>query len=179
MNYIPADYQRGVLMDKIQIRNSKEPDFVVISQIASKCSPMVTERNSIYHIFTKFFQNTVFVAEKLENGNKKAVGFLIGFISQSNSDESYIHLLCVDPKFRGRKIASNLIKKFCDTVSQNGCTKVFLITKPINQRAIIFYQKSGFRMCNGGKIINIRGMDVFKDYDGFGEHMVVFQKDLL
>jgi ribosomal protein S18 acetylase RimI-like enzyme len=174
-----VDYLPGVLMDKIQIRNSEEEDFLVISQIASKCSPMVTERDSIYHIFTKFFQNTVFLAEKLENGNNIAIGFLIGFISQSNSDESYIHLLCVDPKFRGRKIASNLIKKFCDAVSQNGCKKVYLITKPINQRAINFYQKSGFRICTDSKIINIRGMDVFKDYDGFGEHMVVFQKDLI
>lgn len=103
MNYIPADYQPGVLMDKIQIRNSEEEDFLAISQIARKCRPMVTERDSIYHLFTKFFQNTVFVAEKLENGNNIAIGFLIGFISQSNSDESYIHLLCVDPKFRGRK----------------------------------------------------------------------------
>ena len=165
-------------MHKIEIRNSEEDDFLPISQIARKCRPMVTERNSIYHLFTKFFQNTVFVAEIIHNGHKIVIGFLIGFISQSKSDECYIHLLCVDPEFRGRGIASNLIKNFCDVVTQEGCKKIYLITKPINQKAINFYQKIGFNVVSASKTVKIRGMDVYEDYDGFGEHMVVLKKEL-
>lgn len=165
-------------MLKIEIRNSEEDDFLVISQIARKCSPMVTERNSIYHLFTKFFQNTVFVAEKIHNGEKTIIGFLIGFISQSNSDEGYVHLLCVDPEFRGIGIASNLIKNYCEVVSKEGCKKVYLITKPINIKAINFYKKIGFSVVSNSNIVNIGGILAFRDYDGFGEHMVVLKKEL-
>jgi len=44
-------------MSDLIIRNVVEEDFLVIAEVAEKCSPMTTERNSIYHIFTKFFKN--------------------------------------------------------------------------------------------------------------------------
>ena len=50
-------------MSDLIIRNVVEEDFLVISEVAEKCSPMTTERNSIYHIFTKFFKNTSLVVE--------------------------------------------------------------------------------------------------------------------
>ena len=99
-------------MNNIRIRTAKEDDFKAIFQIANNCRPMVSERISIYHIFTKFFQNTVFIAEKVQNNNVIMIGFLIGFISQLNSSECYIHLLCVDPEHRGESTAFNLIKTF-------------------------------------------------------------------
>jgi ribosomal protein S18 acetylase RimI-like enzyme len=166
-------------MDNIRIRTAKEDDFKAISQIANNCRPMVSERISIYHIFTKFFQNTVFIAEKVQNNNVKMIGFLIGFISQLNRSECYIHLLCVDPKHRGESAAFNLIQNFFDVVSQMGCKKVYLITKPINQKAISFYKKLGFNTeVPDSKIVKFGNLNVFKDYDGFGEHMIVFGKDI-
>jgi hypothetical protein len=53
-------------MEEFHIRNVKEEDFLKIAEIAPKCPPMVTERNSIYHIFTKFIKNTSFVVEQLK-----------------------------------------------------------------------------------------------------------------
>jgi ribosomal protein S18 acetylase RimI-like enzyme len=169
----------GVLMDNIRIRTAKEDDFRDIFKIANNCRPMVTERISIYHIFTKFFQNTVFVAEKLQNKNEIIIGFLIGFISQTNSSEGYIHQLCVDPEYRGEGVAFNLIRNFLDAVSEIGCKKVYLIVKPINKDAISFYEKLGFNTeVPESKILKFRNLNLFKDYDGFGEHMLVFRKDI-
>jgi hypothetical protein len=54
-------------MEEFHIRSVKEDDFLKIAEIAPKCPPMVTERNSIYHIFTKFFKNTSFVVETTED----------------------------------------------------------------------------------------------------------------
>ncbi len=172
-------------MENIIIRQAKEQDFRDIAQLAEKCSPMATERNSIYHIFTHFFQNTVFVAEvevtRYDNDSqtdsqKGLIGFLLGFKSQRDTEESYIHLLCIDPNYRGRGIALKLIKKFLKVVGNMGTNKILLITKPINKKAIKFYEKLGFQKNVGYETIKVNGIDAVKDYNGKGEHMVVFQK---
>jgi ribosomal protein S18 acetylase RimI-like enzyme len=168
-------------VEGIFIRTAREEDFMAMAKLAAKCSPMALERNSIYHIFTTFFQNTVFVAEfqgietDITNKNR-LIGFLLGFKSQSNPEEAYIHLLCIDPKYRRKGIAPMLIKKFLKVVNDMGCKRVSLITKPINKRAIDFYEKLGFQKNIGFKTLNIKGINVVKDYNGTGEHMVVFQK---
>jgi ribosomal protein S18 acetylase RimI-like enzyme len=169
----------GIFMDNIQIRTAKEDDFEAIFNIANNCGPIVSERRSIYHIFTKFFQNTVFIAEKVENKNKIITGFLIGFISQTNSLECYIHQLCVDSAYRGDGVAFALIQRFMDIVSPRGCKKIYLIVKPLNQKAISFYKKMGFKIeISETKSFKFRNLDIFKDYDGFGEHMIVFIKEI-
>jgi hypothetical protein len=57
-----------------------------------------------------------------------------------------------------------------------GCKRISLITKPINKKAMEFYEKLGFQKNIGYNTLNINGIDVVKDYNGNGEHMVVFQK---
>lgn len=161
-------------MDDVIIRVAKEKDFINISKLAEKCAPMATERDSIYHIFTKFFQNTVFVAEK----DNKLLGFLLGFISQVNSEEAYIHLLCVDPDYRNKGLAKSFIKIFFKVIADMDCKKVFLITKPINQHAINFYKKLGFKKVDNVKNINLNGVWAVKDYNGLGKHMIVFEKNI-
>ena len=113
-------------MIKFKIRNTFEEDFIKISQFGEKCSPMINERKAIYHIFTKYFKNTSLVLEA--DGNIK--GFLIGFISQENNENAYIHLLCIDKDLRGQNMASNLLEEFISIVSSLGCKKVFLVCKP-------------------------------------------------
>ena len=103
-------------------------------------------------------------------------GFLLGFISQENPDESYIHLLCVDPKMRGKNIGKNLTDAFINFAVSKGCKKVKLITKPINWNSISFYKKIGFLEEKSGETMNILGTTAIKNYDGDGEHMVVFYK---
>lgn len=164
-------------MDNIIIRNAVEDDFQAIANLALNCSPMITERNSIYHIFTRFFQNTVFLAEiEDEKQVKELVGFLIGFMSQKNKEDAYIHLLCVHPSCRGMGLGTDLIKKFLKVVIKMGCKRVYLITKPVNKTAIDFYTKMGFKKNHGYKTNIIGGEEVIKDYNGKGEDMIVFQK---
>jgi len=157
------------------MRNTEEEDFVEIADLAENCEPMETERNSIYHIFTKFFKSTSFVVE-LESG--EITGFLLGFISPENPEEAYIHLLCVDPKIRRKNIGKMLVEKFIEVAALKGCKKVYLITKPINWNSISFYRKLGFMECKIGDIINIMGVPAIRNYDGMGEHMVVFYMEL-
>ncbi|MGB9844207.1 GNAT family N-acetyltransferase [Methanothermobacter tenebrarum] len=156
----------------MNIRNVKERDFIKIAELALKCKPMATERNSIYHLFTKFFSNTSFVAEE----DHRMIGFLLGFISQDNPKEAYIHLLCVHPRFRGYGIASKLLKEFIENVKRKNIRRISLITKPINKRAISFYKKHGFKDYKGPETKKIGDVNVFKGYNGEGEDMVLFEK---
>lgn len=160
-------------MEDFKIRNTFEEDFVNIAELAEECSPMETERNSIYHIFTKFFKGTSFVAE-LTSG--EIAGFVLGFISQENPEEAYIHLLCVDPRMRGRNIGRKMVDVFIDAVASKGCKKINLITKPINWNSISFYRKLGFLEEKSGETMNVLGTTAIKNYNGIGQHMVVFYK---
>ncbi len=160
-------------MENFKVRNTIEEDFVDIADLGEKCSPMAIERNSIYHIFTKYFKSTSFVAEL---GSGEIVGFLLGFISQENPEEAYMHLLCVDPKIRNMGIGRALVDQFFEAASLKGCKKVYLITKPINWKSISFYRNLGFEEDKSGNTINIMGTTAIKNYNGLGEHMVVFFK---
>ncbi len=160
-------------MENLKIRNALEEDFVAIAELAEDCSPMATERKSIYHIFTKFFKSTSLVAE-LPSG--KIAGFLLGFISQENPEEAYIHLLGIDSKVRRRGVGKALVEKFLDISTLKGCKKVLLITKPINWNSISFYRKLEFLEDKSQDTINIMGVSAVRNYDGMGEHMVVFYK---
>lgn len=163
-------------MNQFHTRPVKEEDFLAISEIAAKCSPMATERNSIYHIFTKFFKKTSLVVETKE---KIPIGFLLGFISQDNPQDAYIHLLCIIPQYRMKGLAKFLVGEFMDIVSEKGCSKVYLITSPQNKKAINFYQSMGFKVNNsGGEEVVIDGINTFKDYNGPGEHKVIFSRIL-
>lgn len=160
-------------MSKYRIRNAREEDFLSIKEIAAYCSPMATERNSIYHIFTKFFKTTSLI---LEHENNRIIGFLLGFISQDNPPEGYIHLLCVLPPWRNKGLAQALVEKYLNILREKGCLRVHLITSPGNKKAINFYEKMGFKIDNEGKEIVINGVKTIENYNGPGEHKLICSK---
>jgi ribosomal protein S18 acetylase RimI-like enzyme len=161
-------------MPNLEIRNVIEEDFIKISHLGEKCSPMINERNSIYHIFTKFFKNTSLVVE--DNGVIK--GFILGFISQDEPKKSYVHLLCVEHSLRGQNIASNLIDEFIKIVSAYSCSEVFLICKPSNKRALKFYNKIGFVSLKSNRTVKVENFNLFIDYDGPKDDKIVFYKSI-
>lgn len=162
-----------MIMEDLVIRNTLEEDFIKIADLAEECENLETERNSFYHVFTKYFNSTCFVAEF---SSEELGGFLLGFTSQKNPEEYYIHQICTNPKMRGRNIGRKLIETFIENAASNGCKKVSLITKPINWNSINFYKKLGFQEENSGETMNVLGTTAIKNYDGPGEHMVVFYK---
>jgi ribosomal protein S18 acetylase RimI-like enzyme len=145
-----------------------------ISQLGKKCSPMINEREAIYHIFTKFFKNTSLVLEE----NKNIKGFLIGFISQENNENAYIHLLCIEKDLRRQNMAANLVKVFINIVCSLNCKNVFLVCKPSNKTAINFYNKLGFLSLHSNETVAIDNINIFKDYDGPAEDKIVFYKSI-
>jgi ribosomal protein S18 acetylase RimI-like enzyme len=119
-------------------------------------------------LFLDHFQDTSFVAE--EDG--KLVAFLVGFISQSDPHQAYIHFAGVHPDYRRKGIARELYERFYEVVQTRGCDRVRLITSPTNKASIAFHTAMGYKAEPGDGEVD--GLPVVLDYDGHGSSRVCF-----
>ncbi len=115
-------------------------------------------------LFFLHFEGTSFVAED-EDGN--LVGFLIGFLSQTDPREAYVHFVGVDPKQRGSGLGRELYERFFAAAREHGREVVRCVTSPANTVSIAFHEALGFTVDR-----------VAEDYDGPGEDRVLFVKRL-
>ena len=113
-------------------------------------------------LFFLHFEGTSFVAED-EQGS--LVAFLIGFVSQSDPSEAYVHFVGVAPDQRGSGVGRRLYERFFDTVRAHGCTTVRCVTSPANTGSIAFHAALGFTVDR-----------VAEDYDGPGEDRALLVK---
>ena len=115
-------------------------------------------------LFFLHFEGTSFVAE---NDDGTLAAFLIGFLSQTDSEEAYIHFVGVAPDHRGSGIGRELYERFFTVAAAQGRTRVRCVTSPVNEGSIAFHESLGFT-----------AESVAKDYDGPGEDRVLFVKQL-
>ncbi|MEO5632407.1 GNAT family N-acetyltransferase [Gaiella sp.] len=115
-------------------------------------------------LFFLHFEGTSFVAEDDEG---KLVAFLIGFLSQTDPEEAYIHFVGVAPSHRGSGIGRELYGRFFEVVANEGRTRVRCVTSPVNEGSVAFHESLGF--------VSER---VAEDYDGPGQDRVLFVKQL-
>jgi N-acetyltransferase len=90
--------------------------------------------------FFSEFRNTSFVLER----DGELVAFLVGFLSQTNADEAYIHAVAVAPAWRGSGLARVLYERFGDIAKRQGRRRIRAITSPINTASIAFHRQLGF-----------------------------------
>jgi len=115
-------------------------------------------------LFFLHFESTSFVAEDDEG---KLVAFLIGFISQTDPEEAYIHFVGVAPAQRGSGVGRELYERFCSVVGAEGVQRVRCVTSPVNEGSVAFHTSLGFTVER-----------IAEDYDGPGEDRVLFVKQL-
>jgi RimJ/RimL family protein N-acetyltransferase len=90
--------------------------------------------------FFSEFCDTSFVVER----DGKLVAFLVGFLSQTNPEEAYIHAVAVAPAWRGRGLARVLYERFVEVAKRHGRRRIRAITSPINTTSIAFHERLGF-----------------------------------
>jgi ribosomal protein S18 acetylase RimI-like enzyme len=115
-------------------------------------------------LFFLHFEGTSFVAER-DDGT--IAGFLCGFLSQTNSDEAYVHFVGVAPDQRGSGLGRELYERFIDVARAHGRSLVRCVTSTTNEASIAFHEALGFEVER-----------VAKDYDGPGEDRVLFAKTI-
>lgn len=115
-------------------------------------------------LFFVHFEGTSFVAE---NEAGELVGFLVGFQSQSDRSEAYVHFVGVAPAQRGSGLGRALYERFVEAVRAHGCTAVRCVTSPANEDSLAFHTRLGFEVDR-----------VAADYDGPGEDRVLLVRRL-
>ena len=115
-------------------------------------------------LFFVHFEGTSYV---VDDGDGQLVAFLIGFLSQTDPDEAYIHFVGVSPEHRGGGLGRQLYERFFEDARAAGRTRVTCVTSPVNEGSVAFHEALGF--------ISER---VAHDYDGPGEDRVLFVKTL-
>lgn len=121
-------------------------------------------------LFFKHFNETSFIIKHEES----VLGFLIGFISQTNKQQAYIHFIGVNPEFRKKGIGRMLYEHFFQVVTKNKVQVVECLTSLLNKPSIKFHTKIGFQIQSGDSMSE-DGISYFKDYDGEGEDRVLFK----
>lgn len=115
-------------------------------------------------LFFVHFEGTSFVADG-EDG--KLAGFIVGFRSQTNPSEAYVHFVGVAPERRSTGLGRSLYEHFFQAAREQGCTTVRCVTSPVNESSVAFHRALGFEVDR-----------VAKDYDGPGEDRVLLVKSL-
>ena len=115
-------------------------------------------------LFFVHFEGTSYV---VDDGDGQLAAFLIGFLSQTDPDEAYIHFVGVSPEHRGGGLGRQLYERFFEDARAAGRTRVTCVTSPVNEGSVAFHQALGFM-----------SESVAHDYDGPGEDRVLFVKTL-
>ncbi|MFD2444759.1 GNAT family N-acetyltransferase [Bacillus sp. CGMCC 1.16607] len=154
----------------MEIRTVKSSDYNRISPLINEWWGGRQMSDMLPKLFFVHFNNTSFIVEI--DGN--VVGFLIGFLSQSDLDVAYIHFVGVHPKYRKHNIGKRLYNEFFNVVKKNNRNVVRAVTSPVNKVSIAYHTKMGFIIENGDK--EVGGVSVFSDYDGINQDRVLFVK---
>ena len=88
----------------------------------------------------KHFKNTCFIAE----ADDKIIGFLLGFLSQTHSEEAHIKLIMVHPEYRWLKVGKLLYQRFFEASKNYGRNKIIAVTSPNSTGSIMFRKRMRF-----------------------------------
>ena len=115
-------------------------------------------------LFFVHFEGTSFVVDDDEG---QLAGFLIGFLSQTEPNEAYIHFVGVAPEYRGEGLGRMLYERFFEEAREHGRTEVHCVTSPVNTSSVAFHERLGFSIDR-----------IAEEYDGPGEDRVLLVKQL-
>ena len=148
----------------MEIRHAEPSDYGrVISRVNTWWGGRVMAP-MLPRLFFVHFEGTSYVVDG-EDGQLAA--FLIGFLSQTDPDEAYIHFVGIAPERRGEGLGRQLYERFFADASAHGRKVVRCVTSPANERSVAFHRALGFEVER-----------VASDYDGPGEDRVLFVKQL-
>ena len=156
----------------MNIRSISERDHAPIITVVDQWWGGRKMAGLLPRLFFTHFQDTSFAIE----ADDLIIAFLIGFVSQTNPRQAYIHFVGIHPDQRKRGLGKRLYELFFETVRGRGCDSVHCITAPINSGSIAFHRRMGFQIEKSDHERD--GVAYNADYDGPGQDRVLFVKSL-
>jgi ribosomal protein S18 acetylase RimI-like enzyme len=156
----------------MHIRNVLSSDYTPVISVLNEWWGGRHMSDMLPKLFFIHFNKTSYIADE----HTEIIGFIIGFVSQTNPEEAYIHFLGIHPDYRRKGVASKLYNHFFDIVRGMDCKVVKCVTSTVNKPSINFHRAMGFQVEKGSA--EIEGVSFHSDYDGPGEHRVLFMKNL-
>ena len=154
------------------IRNPNPSDYNAIISVVDHWWNGRKMSNMLPKLFFEHFKQTSFLLEK----EGEIIGFLIGFLSQTHSQEAYIHFVGIHPDFRGQGLGKSLYQKFFEVIHGYDRQTVKCVTSPLNKNSIEFHLSLGFEIQQGNSTYD--QISYFPNYDGEGEDRVLFIRHL-
>ena len=159
-------------IQSLTIRNAFPEDHRQIIEVIPNWLGDRALRAAVSKLFLIHFSDTCFLAEK----SGRLAGFLIGFLSQTQPDEAYIHFVGVDPDSRMKGTARMLYRDFYNVCRNHSRTIVRSSIALENKVSIDFHFKMGFEMEPGDREID--GFQVTENYLYQKDQLVLFKKEL-
>lgn len=159
-------------LNQIEIRNAKPSDHSNVISVIPQWWDGRDLSASVLKVFFIYFCNTTFIAQK----DNELVGFLVGFFSQTDYKEGYIHFAGVHPNMRNIGLGRALYHKFFEVCMSHSRSIVRSCTSPVNKLSIGFHQRMGFAIEPGDSIVD--GVQVTMNYLRYSDPKVLFKKKL-
>ena len=148
------------------VRNVRPSDYPPIISVLDEWWGGRKMSDMLPRLFFEHFCNTSFIIEE----DNRIAAFLIGFFSQSQPEEAYIHFIGVHPLYRKRGFGRELYERFFTAMRLGQRTLVRCVTSPVNTGSVAFHTRMGFQVEPG------EAYD--PDHDGPGEHRVRFVRQV-
>lgn len=155
----------------MQYRNIEESDYPYVIERLNAWWGGRNMADMLPRLFFTYFRSSSFICLS----DEKIVGFLVGFVSEDVNDTGYVHFVGVDPEFRRSHIAKALYSKFFQYCQNRSVIQIKCVTSPVNSGSIAFHHSIGFRASSYDALGNPVASP---DYDGSGEHRVLFSMPL-
>ncbi len=156
----------------MRIRTVNTSDYDYIVSVVDDWWDGRSMQRMLPRLFFDHFQDTTLVVEH----NCDIAGFLTGFISPTQTSTAYIHFVGVAPSHRGQGVGRSLYNRFFELVGES-CCDVRCVTAPTNKDSIAFHRNLGFEI--EPSVDYMEHVPYFPDYDGPGEHRVLFRRALV
>ncbi|THB74194.1 MAG: GNAT family N-acetyltransferase [Desulfobulbaceae bacterium] len=124
----------------MEILPLNETDLLAVRNLSAQSEGLAVDRDSFYWLFSEFFKETSFVVYT----NNQLIGFILGFINQTEPTQGFIYSLGVAAKHQRKGAGTLLIQAFQERMRARGVRTLYLTTTPENSKALNFYQKIGF-----------------------------------
>jgi predicted GNAT superfamily acetyltransferase len=153
----------GAPLSDVEIRHAEPADHARVIAVLDEWWGGRRMRDMLPKLFFVHFRDTSFVAER----DGALAGFLVGFLSQAEPDEAYVHFVGVSPGERGSGLGRTLYERFFAVARDAGRTRVTCVTSPLNEGSVAFHRSLGFEPSQPKP-----------GYDGPGEDRVVLSRVL-